>query len=186
MNHVRERRLALGLTQRQAAGMCRDIDAAMDASTLSRIENGMCLPTAKGLEALEIVFKTSAADLFPPEDLRIVRHLEDVSERQDVSECATVLEQLIPLGRDRAVKREDLARMLEVTDRRVRLMIEQARGAGLLICNDGDGRGYYRTDAVEDLVKQYRQDTHRALSILYRRKAVRKALIAAGVDVGRL
>lgn len=84
----------------------------------------------------------------------------------------------IPEGRDDAVTREALVRALPLPDRQIRKCIQIARGAGVLIVNSG--HGYYITDDLDAIERQYRQDTRRALSVLSRRKAMRKLLRDAG------
>lgn len=84
----------------------------------------------------------------------------------------------IPEGADNAVTREALVRALLLPDRQIRKCIQVARGAGVLIVNSG--YGYYITDDLDAIERQYRQDTSRALSVLARRKAMRKLLRDAG------
>lgn len=89
----------------------------------------------------------------------------------------------IPQGRENAKSRADLAYEMQMSDRSVRQLIEDARNEGCIILNDQTGRGYYTSDNLDDLERQYRQDTARALSILKRRKAIRAKLKAAGRQV---
>lgn len=90
---------------------------------------------------------------------------------------------LIPHGRENAVSREYLSATLGISDRKMRHMIENARRSGAIILNAQDGRGYYISDDLDDMEKQYRQDTARAMAILTRRKALRKRLKEAGRKV---
>lgn len=89
----------------------------------------------------------------------------------------------IPVGRENAVSRSYLASMLGVSDRKMRKMIEDERRAGAIILNAQDGKGYYMTDDLDEMERQYRQDTARAMAILTRRKALRKRLKDAGRKV---
>ena len=50
-----------------------------------------------------------------------------------------------------------------------------------MICNDGEG--YYQTEELGDLYRQYKRDTARAMSILKSRKPMRDVLKAAGRPV---
>ena len=86
----------------------------------------------------------------------------------------------IPHGKDKAVRRTALVRNLGMSDRRVRLLIEEARRQGYIILNQQTGEGYYISDDLDEMERQYRQDTARAMSILRRRKPLRDALKAAG------
>ena len=77
---------------------------------------------------------------------------------------------------ERGITRRELARMFDTTDRSVRRAIEEARKMGYFIINDQNGAGYYRTDDLDTIERQYKQDTSRAMAILARRKAMRKFL----------
>lgn len=93
------------------------------------------------------------------------------------------LAQLIPFGKENAISRRQLSESLGMHDRRVRKSIEKARSDGLMIVNLGDGSGYYQTDDLDEIAKQYRKDTARAMSVLSRRKPMRHLLKAAGYKV---
>ena len=86
-------------------------------------------------------------------------------------------------GHNNATKREDLALKLDLSDRKVRSLIEKARQEGCLIMNNQDGRGYYLPASIEDIERQYWQDTNRALAIFKRRKHMRRLLKEAGLKV---
>lgn len=88
---------------------------------------------------------------------------------------------LIPKGRRNAISREDLAAALHTTDRKMRKAVAEAKKQGVMICNDGDG--YYQSDELSDLWRQYRRETARAMSILKARKPMREVLKAAGRPV---
>ena len=89
----------------------------------------------------------------------------------------------IPFGHDNAVSRDTLVSVTGYADRKIRKCIEEARRAGALIMNKQDGRGYYQTIDLDEIERQYQQDTKRALSILARRKTTRKILKAHGRKV---
>lgn len=63
-----------------------------------------------------------------------------------------------------------------INERTVREIIEDLRGDGHLICNDQDGKGYYFAESYDDVLRQYRRDCRRAMSILRRIKAFRRYL----------
>ena len=73
--------------------------------------------------------------------------------------------------------------MTGLSDRKLRQTIEDLRNDGNFICNDSNGCGYYISNNLEDLERQYRNDTARALSILKRRKHIRAYLVANGIKV---
>lgn len=99
------------------------------------------------------------------------------------AENAARLAGAIPFGRENAVTRRELAMRLGVSDREMRKMIEDGRAEGLIIINDCTGRGYYQTDDLAEMERQYRQDTSRAMAILKRRVPLRNALKKAGRNV---
>lgn len=76
----------------------------------------------------------------------------------------------IPAGKENAVRRADLVRRLNLPDRTVRRMIQDARDRGEVILNDQSGAGYYISDDVGELKRQYRTNRNRALSILRQQK----------------
>lgn len=88
-------------------------------------------------------------------------------------------------GRENAIPRDRLAYRLCTSDRAARREIQKARDDGALILNAGDGRGYYLAgaDDLDELERQYKQDTARAMAILKRRKKMRRILKEAGRSV---
>lgn len=93
------------------------------------------------------------------------------------------IEQYIPFGRENAITREGLRLATGKPDRKIREEIEQARREGHIIINDQSGIGYYRTDDLDEIGRQYRQNKRRALSILSQQKHMRRRLKAAGREV---
>ena len=172
MNRLKERRLELGLTQEAVSGILKLADPRMDVSMVSRFENGACLPTEEVMTALEAALRTSRAYLYGE------------GEKADIPPRTAETERiacLIPIGRRNAISREDLAAALHTTDRKMRKAVAEAKKQGLMICNDGDG--YYQSDELSDLYRQYKRETARAMSILKARKPMRDVLKAAGRPV---
>ena len=89
----------------------------------------------------------------------------------------------IPKGKENAVTRTELVIRTGICDRKVRQEIENARADGAIICNDQDGKGYYLPESNDEIYRAYKQDKHRALSILRRQKTMRKTLKEAGYTV---
>lgn len=79
----------------------------------------------------------------------------------------------LKVGRNNAVTGKTLSRLMDMPERKVRSLIEDARQQGHLIVNDQDGRGYYIADSLEDVQRQYNQMTNRAMSILKARSPFR-------------
>lgn len=70
---------------------------------------------------------------------------------------------------------------MQTSDRMMRKAVSEAKRQGVMICNDGEG--YYQTEELGDLYRQYKRDTARAMSILKARKPMRDVLKAAGRPV---
>ncbi len=172
MTRLKERRVELGLTQEAVSGILKLTDPRMDVSMVSRFENGVCLPTEKVTEALEAALWASRAYLFGEDEKAELPMRTAETER---------IACLIPKGRRNAISREDLAAALHTTDRKMRKAVAEAKKQGVMICNDGDG--YYQSDELSDLWRQYRRETARAKSILKARKPMRDVLKAAGRPV---
>ena len=89
----------------------------------------------------------------------------------------------IPFGVESAVSRSYLSAKLGMPDRAVRKCIQNARTAGHIIINDQSGRGYYQSDDIDHIEKQYRLNKSRAMSILVQQKYLRRRLKEAGREV---
>ena len=178
MNRIKERRQELGYTQPDISAYLRSVDPRMDVGMVSRFENGVCLPTEKVMDALCTILQASKAQLWGEEKAREIENA-----RAEQKAIVELISRTIPFGRENAIKREDLARVLQVNDRQARHYIGVARLNGVIIANDQDGGGYFQTDKVEDILRQYKQETSRAMTILARRKAIRERLKEAGVEV---
>lgn len=92
-----------------------------------------------------------------------------------------LIEQYIPYGSENAVTRKRLCRLTGMPDRSVRECIEQARHRGVIIINNQDGAGYFRTDDPHEMKAQFLQNDSRAKSILAQQKHLRKYLKEAGL-----
>ena len=87
-------------------------------------------------------------------------------------------------GKANAISRKELSNALCLPDRTVRALIEDARAAGVLICNDQDGRGYYLAETKDEIERQFRRDKARAMSLLVRMKPFREALTVMEGQLG--
>ena len=74
--------------------------------------------------------------------------------------------------------RERISEVLgvEISDRKMRKMIETARQEGFIIANDQNGRGYYIPETLQELQILYRQNENRAMSILRQQKHIRREM----------
>lgn len=86
----------------------------------------------------------------------------------------------IPVGRENAISRTMLSVQTGLPDREVRRKIQALRQEGRVIINDGDGRGYYETDDLDVIYKEYQKERGRALAILARLKHMRQILKSEG------
>ena len=84
--------------------------------------------------------------------------------------------QFIPQGKENAVTREQLRLRLNLPDRKIRMMIEEARKDGALIINAQDGAGYYISEELCELKKQHRANHSRAMSILRQNTHLRRKI----------
>lgn len=94
---------------------------------------------------------------------------------------ARPIEEFIPVGRDNAVTRAQLCARTGLPDRKVREEIEQARRRGAIIINAQDGAGYFKTDDLSEMKRQFNQNERRAKSILAQQKHLRRRLKEAGM-----
>lgn len=183
MNRLQERRLELGLTQPEVSQRLKAADSRMDVGMVSRFERGACLPTPEVLTALEEVLQASRTDLFGADELSAIQMPDEQDKPMEPPEGVLALSVAIGRGRENATTRAALCERMGLSDRKVRELIEQARRWGYIIINEQDGRGYYLSVDPDDMERQYRQDTNRALAILSRRKNLRRELKEAGREV---
>lgn len=82
----------------------------------------------------------------------------------------------IGYGKESSITASELSDLLHIPTRKVRKMIEECRRSGIIIINDQDGKGYYKSDKKEDIERQMRQNHSRAMAILVQQKHLRKKL----------
>lgn len=87
------------------------------------------------------------------------------------SDIAIVLNH-IPEGRENAIKHDTLIAKTNMSDRRLRLVIEVARLEHCII-NNQDGRGYYIAKNKDEAIRYQKQEENRAKSILKRLKGTK-------------
>ena len=171
VNSIKERRIALGLTQPQLAALLKDADPRMDVSMVSRFETETCLPTENVLKALETALQATRSELYSGLELAAIPELEAV-----ISPYTAQLAEIVPFGRENAISRAELAARLYLSDRQMRRAVSQARREGLCIINDQTGGGYYRSDNADDLKRQLRSTHNRALSLLRQEKYLKERI----------
>ena len=87
----------------------------------------------------------------------------------------------IGVGKEHATTLLALTWLTGEPERQIRKEIARLREEGDLICNEQDGRGYYYATELDEVLKQYKQDRSRFLSIAKRIKAARRILKRAGL-----
>lgn len=92
---------------------------------------------------------------------------------------------LIPFGHANAVSREYLSSVTNLSDRKIRQLIEEACTRNHPILNMQDGKGYFRPLQSEmHLVRLYRaQENRRTLTIRKKVSEIDKYIKAAGNEV---
>ena len=183
MNNLRKRRFELGMSQAQLSDALKKVDSHMDVGMISRFENGVCLPLPTALKALETALRAPASELFDADELATIGELSALPTTDEYSPEVKRLLTHLYHDKKAGMSRTELCAAMNMPDRQVRELIEQARREGAIIINDQSGAGYFLSDDPDVWARQYQQDTSRALAILSRRKALRARLKAAGREV---
>lgn len=78
--------------------------------------------------------------------------------------------EFIPIGRENAISRKDLCRLTGMSDRMVRHAIAHLRaeddGTDMIIVSTSRGRGYYRTDDIDEILHFIGEMTKRIRNIV--------------------
>lgn len=82
----------------------------------------------------------------------------------------------IGTGRENAVKRDELVAILNLPDRTVRRLIQEARDRGEIIINAQDGAGYYISNDVGEMKRQLKLNQSRAMSVLRQQAHLRRKI----------
>lgn len=89
----------------------------------------------------------------------------------------------IPHGKAKAISANSLAAGLGMRERGVREAIEAARAMGFVILNDYNGRGYYRTDDIDEIEAAYWREKRRMKHMYQATLPMRRLLKEAGREV---
>lgn len=84
--------------------------------------------------------------------------------KAQLDEQARALVRHLHVGHEFAKTRSELCYEMNIGDRALRRLVELARSNGAMICNDGDGCGYYLADLDADIVAQYRREKDRMVN----------------------
>ena len=82
----------------------------------------------------------------------------------------------IGTGKENAVTRCELVAILNLPDRTIRRLIQEARDRGEIIINAQDGAGYYLSDDVGEMKRQLALNRSRAMSVLRQQKYLRRKI----------
>lgn len=181
MNNIKKIRLERGMSQKDVTTYLRCYDKRMDSSMLSRFENGACLPTPLIMRCLCNLFDCLPNDLYGMSDIEYMHELiNEPVPAEPESFHVTELIATLDYGRRKAIKRHALAALLDMSDRRLREIIEEARKCGYVILSLPNGGGYYLSNNTDEIHDFYLREKARAYSILRRLGPIRKILKARG------
>lgn len=184
MNNIKKFRLERGLTQKEVTEYLRRYDERIDSSMLSRFENELCYPTPLIMRSLCNVLKCLPEELYGVTEQEYIEDIVKetapaVPESFSVTELVATLE----YGRRNAIKRRTLSALLDVSDRHLREIIEEARNNGYVILSLPNGGGYYMSNNTDEIHDFYLREKSRAHSILCRLRPMRKILKEQGRHV---
>lgn len=81
-----------------------------------------------------------------------------------MTESIQMIVNLIPYGKDNAVRRKELRRITNLPDRQIRKLIEEAKNRGQLIAASPAG-GYYRIESADEANDYFAMERAKARSI---------------------
>lgn len=95
-------------------------------------------------------------------------------KNETMTEIQNVVE-MIPTGRQNAVKGIELRQSLGISDRKLRELVSLARH-DVCILNEQNGKGYYKPENRAEVEKWLKQEVARAKSILWSTKGAKEFL----------
>lgn len=156
-----------------------------DVGMLSRIENGHCLPTPEAEEALKRALQATHDELFGTwKEIPVLK--DETDTRDSDGEFTFEEEELIAClweGRRNAKTRDMLRRELDISDRRLRKLIETAQAHGARIGNLTDGNGYFLITDPKEGSAYYAQENSRAMRILRKIEPLGRWLALMGEEI---
>ena len=90
---------------------------------------------------------------------------------------------MIPFGKANAISVNSIAAGIKLNERDVRRAIESARANGIVILNDYNGRGYYRSNDIDEIDAAYWREKRRMKHMYLATLPMRRMLKAAGREV---
>ena len=86
----------------------------------------------------------------------------------------------IPFGKKNAISLNSLSAGTGINERDVRRAIESARANGVVILNDYNGKGYYKSKNMDEIYEAYWREKRRMKHMYQATLPMRKLLKAAG------
>lgn len=186
MNHLQERRMALGLSQRQVSAEIRKVDPRYDVGMISRIENGVCYPTQRVMRALETVLQATQSELYAEDELSGFEAIAATEPLPEPTENITRVVKHLRYGPGNSLSRHELCALTGYDDRIVRNKISKAvRLYKYPIINDRTGNGYHLADEdeIDAIEREYWQLKGGGIASIQRSQAFKPILIRAGKKV---
>lgn len=158
-----------------------------DITMLSKIENGHCVPTPDVEKAILSHLQATRSEIYPgwkEADVRLPK--AHTGEREPKDDPPFEVEELVAClrpGWKNAKTRFALRAEMDVTDRRLRKIIQTAQEYGYLIGNLTDGNGYFLIDDVKEGKDYYHQEFSRAMEIFKKIDALGAWLRLMGEEV---
>lgn len=181
MNNLKAAREEMGLTQNELAELVQVVEPRIDGPMISRFEQGACLPTPKVATRLASLLASSTRDLFGEEGQTYLYFIKPSDE--PVGPLPFVVEDLLNALTVYPKTRKELCEEMDVPDRKLRELIEQAQNYGYLIANDGRGDGYYIPTHAEDIQALCRREENRLISLAKKVRNMKKSAQKMGVNV---
>ena len=185
--NIRELRIQKLMTQQD---LVKEVNLpGFDVGMLSRIENGHCLPTPMAEEALKRALQATHDELWGSwKEIPVLKAETDTRDYDSDydGELPFEEEELIAClreGRKNAKTRDMLRRELDISDRRLRKLIETAQAHGARIGNLTDGNGYFLITDPKEGSAYYAQENSRAMRILRKIEPLGRWLALMGEEI---
>ncbi len=148
MNRLKEYRKAKGLTQAQLAKELQALVPGMDASLISKIENGLALPNDAVTNFVENVLASQSEAGEAQRTANVSMIIEETLKND--SEASVILRRIMAASRELPATRAELAIISKLPDREVRETIARLRNAGMRIASTSGSKGYWMCQDAAD------------------------------------
>lgn len=177
-NNIKELRQAKLMKQAELVRLCNI--PGFDVPMLSKIENGKINPTPEIETALMLHLRATHDELFG--EWKTIP-VNGTGKAENPEPPPLEIEELVAClgkGYRNAKSRRALRSEMDMSDRRLRRLIEAAPQYGYLIGNLSDGEGYFLIDTVQEGKAYYAQELSRAFQIMKKIEPLRTFLDAMG------